>query len=192
MLWYFDFLLATLFVVLMLPAWEQIYNMTRSAFSMLLFKEILAKEKLTSREYKIIIRHMAHKDHRFLQFVALKRYAKKILQVIKKTGMLSYLDDIEMPIRIGADKERVSRYFMALRNFVMKNPNYFKEVEAMIIDQGQKEPYVIYDFARAIRDLPFSKRVLFMEVSKLDAKLKNNFARKFRKDPEIEKLTSLV
>ncbi len=80
-----------------------------------------------------------------------------------------------------------------MRNIILARPDTLEEVEDIIIEKAEtRGGRFLYDFAVATKDLKFSRRKLYVAISKTDPRYKNNFVILFHNDEEIEKLASLV
>jgi hypothetical protein len=186
------FSLIVFFFLLMIPVYQPVMAFIRGIFAALVCMDII-NSPYSSDTFNVVLRHCSSQNYYVSRKIIL-RDSKKVLSLFKKnvrtTSGSRFTSEIAFYYKDG--KRGVGTpYQIALRNILIADPNNLQDVEDVIIEKGQKNPRLIYGFAVITKDLDFSRRRLFVAISKLDPRYRNDFVSLFKEDAEIEKLAAL-
>lgn len=183
----FLFLLIILFLLLLLPVWNNIGLFIRGLFVYLLCLDII-KRPYNEKTIDILIKHLSIKDYAITRRLILRSYAKDAAKLLAscKTDWHYYNDEFRY---CNGEKGFALPPCIALRNILLADPALLVEIEGVIVMQ---HPSVVLDFAAATKDIGFSRKKLFVAVSKGSARYRDQFIQLFGEDKELKKLVSLM
>lgn len=193
--------LTVAFLLLLGPAYSQIWNAIRSLFVSILCKELITKSSISKAEYDLLVRHMQHKPFGLLRKLIVKKNLSTIVEKFNKASRKELENAIHtnapVPYRrnykaYGANN--TSKFAVALRNIVLAAPESFDKIQNLVIDKARdfNNPDLIYAFAIACEDMPISYRVLYMAITNYKSSdARRSFEDRYKNKPEIERLITI-
>lgn len=185
----FEILLFVAFVALVLPVAENAYKFIRNAFASLICLDIV-NLPYSDKTFHILVKHLSDKDYHISRKLSLTN-SKVVLTLFKNADGNFHVGE-EFNYKDGSRGEALS-FNVAMRNVILAEPDMLEAVEEIVIEKAESRGgRFLYDFAVATKDMNFSRKKLFVAISKTDPRYRNDFVRLFHNDEEIEKLASLV
>jgi hypothetical protein len=190
-----------LFLILLGPAYPQIWNAVRSVFAFILCKEILAKKELSKKEFYLLVRHMQHQPFVVLRKFIVKRNIDTILGKFNKATYKQLehplYNKVFFPYRPdyrNYGDNYASSFAVALRNIVKAAPDSFDKIQNLVIDKAREfnQPDIILQFAIAAEDLNCSFRNLYTAITRYrNSTARQTFEFRYKRKPEIERLITI-
>lgn len=176
--------------VIIIPIWDTLIMALKGLFSSLVCLDVVRRE-YNEKTFGIFIRHFAKNKYYLSRKLVMWHHAEKALSLMERANIRAW--DYEISYKVNGKKNSNYIFNVAMRNIAIAYPESISRIDSIVIDKSDAIDLarVIFDFAIATQDLPFSKKKLFVAVTKLDPRYRNTFVMQFKDDKEIEKLASL-
>lgn len=189
------------FILLLTPAYLNIWNAVRSVFAAILCKEIIDKDNPSKKELTLLVRHMQRQPYALLRKIIVKRNMNAILKKFSKATS-KQLDNVlygtvKFSYRSNYKKfgeSRAAEFAVALRNMATLDSDSFEKIQNMVIDKAREfnHPEILYHFAIAIEDLGYSFRTLYTAIVRYrNSSARQSFELRYKNKPEIERLITI-